>query len=93
MREQLVAIREIINDMSDTFDSHDFIKKFSKRFELDYVDLLATANSIEPFQTVNKQIGRFLSDNQTMLRIECMGKINSENVFGNKTKCEKWKKV
>ncbi len=93
LNANLETIREVIIDLPDTFDSHDFIKKFSKKIELDYVYLLATAGSIEPFQNVNFQIGNFLKNNQAVLRIEFQGKIFSENVFGNNTECGNWRKV
>lgn len=87
---------EVINDLKDKFDSHDFIKKFSKRIELDYVYLLATAGTTDPFRTVNMQIGNYLSNNQERLGIELIisdGKHRSENVFGNETECGLWRKV
>lgn len=93
MKENMEAIREVINDLPDMFDSHDFIKKFSKRFEVDYVYMLANAGSTEPFQNVNSKIGSFLSNNQTMLRIESQGEVFSENVFGNNSECKMWKKI
>ncbi len=79
--------------MDDKFDSHDFIKNFSGEIELDYVNLLATARTMTPFQTVHSQIGMFLSNNQNNLNIRYVEDVNSENIFGNVTPCALWEKI
>ena len=93
MNENIDAVRAVIDEMDDKFDSHDFIKKFSKEIELDYVYLLATAGTMTPFQTVHSQIGMFLSNNQNNLNIRYVEDVNSENIFGNVTECASWKKI
>ncbi|MDY0211224.1 MAG: hypothetical protein RBQ91_07475 [Acholeplasma sp.] len=93
LNANLEAIREVIIDLPDTFDLHDFIRKVSKKIELDYVYLLATAGTTEPFQKVNFQIGDFLRKNQAVLRIQSQGKIFSKNVCGNDSECGNWRKV
>lgn len=92
MNANIDAVRAVIDEMDDKFDSHDFIKKFSKKIELDYVYLLATAGTTTPFHYVHLQIGRFLSYNQKSLGINNVEDVNSENIFGNVTECASWRK-
>lgn len=92
MNANIDAVRAVIDEMDDKFDSHDFIKKFSREIELDYVYLLATAGTATPFQTVHSQIGRFLRNNEDNLNISYVEDVNSENIFGNVTECASWKK-
>lgn len=75
-----------------TFDSHEFIRHFAKRFEFDYVSFLGQYSS-EPFHYVNAQIGAFLESNKAALRITDLGKVYSQNVFGDSTQIENWEKV
>ncbi|MFA5540243.1 MAG: hypothetical protein WC984_01060 [Bacteroidales bacterium] len=93
MNANIDAVRAVINEMDDKFDSHDFIKKFSGEIELDYVNLLATARTATPFQTVHSQIGRFLRNNEDNLNIRYVEDVNSENIFGNVTECASWRKI
>lgn len=87
-----VAIDSIIQGLPKEFDSHDFIKRFARRFETDYIDFLSQYQT-EPFKTVHAQIAKFLSENDNQLKIQSIGQIHSENVFGDKTINENWMKV
>jgi hypothetical protein len=58
MSKKLIAIRAIINEMEETFNSHDFIRRFSQKFQVEYAKLLAEYE-YEPFRKVHAQIGRF----------------------------------
>lgn len=84
-------MQEIINELPETFDSHAFIKKFSKKFEQDYIDFLYRSPS-KTFHAIHLQIGRFLSDYCTSLKINKDGDSNSENIFGYESKNQNWKK-
>ena len=82
----------IIKNIPETFDSHLFIRLFSKEFELEYVNFL-TEYDKEPFRMVHLQIARFLVFNQTQLGIEdTEKKTESPNIFGDKTSNELWRK-
>lgn len=89
MKENLIAIQSIINNLSRPFDSHEFIRAFSSEFQTSYV-LFLTQYNVDPFQKVNIQIARFLSENQTILNISAQGKVLSPNIFGNNTENEQW---
>ena len=93
MKEKLSEIKNIISDMPDKFSSHDFIKKFSKKYEENYIDMLYVYKKRKPFQTVHAQIAKFLSSNVKELGINKSGKCLSEHVFGEKDLIQGWKKT
>lgn len=94
METNLAVIRdEIIRNIpSDNFDSHEFIRNFSKRFEIEYIEYLYSYKH-EPFRTVHAQIGKFLSENKGLLNIQDDGIISSSNIFGIKSQNENWTKL
>lgn len=94
METNMVVIREEIirNIPTDIFDSHEFIRNFSKRFEIKYVKFLSSYQQ-EPFRNVHAQIGKFLSDHQSLLKIKDDGITQSPNVFGIVTQNERWLKT
>jgi hypothetical protein len=97
MREKLQAVKSILIELNEQhrdtkgFDSHDFIRAFSRKFQSEYVLLLYRYYQNDPFLTVHAQIGRFLLDNQAELGISAQGKVSSPNIFGLNTENERWK--
>lgn len=89
MSENGQAIQRIINGLPRPFDSHDFIRAFSREFQVDYVRLLSQYTE-DPFIKVHGQIGRFLADNQNTLNILSQGKVYSKNIFGEESENEQW---
>ena len=83
---------DIISELESKFNSHDFIKKFAKRFEGDYILFLNNYSGSDAFRTVNSQIAKFLADNETRLNIHKTQKVKSENVFGEIDEIQGWKK-
>ncbi len=80
--------------MKSDFNSHDFIEKFSHRFESDYIEMLEKYKTNgSSFQTVHRMIAKFLSENKDVFCIENNGKVPSENVYGNIDYIESWKKI
>lgn len=93
MNSNMLSIASIISQIklkSSTFDTHEFIKHFSKSFEIDYINLLSNCGSQSPFQTIHQQIGRFLADNQAALGIVDNGTTCSANIFGLVNQNEDW---
>ncbi len=72
--------------------SHEFIRHFMRKYEVEYVQFLSKCTG-SPFQTVNGQIGKFLASNKEYLNIMDMGKTSSKNEFGVVSDNEKWQKV
>ncbi|WP_417873979.1 hypothetical protein [Xanthomarina gelatinilytica] len=94
METNLTVIKdEIISNIpNDKFDSHEFIRNFAKRFEIEYVEFLSSYKE-EPFRKVHAQIGKFLSENQDVLNIKDVGISKSQNVFGVDSQNEMWVKT
>ena len=94
METNLAILRDEIikNNLTDNFDSHEFIRNFAKRFEIEYVGFLNLYNQ-EPFRNVHAQIGKFLSENQSSLSIKDDGITQSPNIFGIVSQNEKWIKT
>lgn len=94
MQTNLDVLRdEIIKEIpTDKFDSHEFIRHFSKKFEINYVKFLCSYKQ-EPFRIVNAQIGKFLSENQVLLKIKDDGVTQSPNIFGIESQNESWIKT
>jgi len=94
MTGKLSVIKDQIirNIPTEKFDSHEFIKNFAKRFEIEYVEFLSSYKQ-EPFRNVHAQIGKFLLENQVLLQIKDEGITQSPNIFGIESQNEKWIKT
>jgi hypothetical protein len=62
-------IREIVDNLDSSFDSHRFIQKFAKRFEADYIDFLNNYRGEGAFQKVHEQIASALRRHEADLGI------------------------
>jgi hypothetical protein len=90
MNENLESIKTIIEGIpTSEFDSHEFIRRFAKEFEVDYVKFLSMYDA-KPFKTVHAQIAINLLHNKIHLRIEDSEKTTSANVFGIEDQNEQW---
>jgi hypothetical protein len=94
MTANIAVLRdEIIKNIPNAkFDSHEFIRNFARRFEIEYVEFLHSYKK-EPFRNVHAQIGKFLSEHQSLLRIKDDGNTQSPNIFGAITPIERWEKT
>lgn len=106
LRSQIEAI---ITDMPHKdgkfdFDTHDFIKVFSKEHQQAYIlalyeQVTKNVDNQQPFQVIHSQIGKMLKhDYGHLVRefVDAQGapeKSNSDDTFGNKTDCAGWIKV
>jgi hypothetical protein len=88
-------ITEIINGLSPIeFSSHDFIEKFARMFEREYIEMLydyrTTGNA---FKTVHSAIAKYLSQNMASFNIVKNPKGPSEHVFGNIDVIQWWRRI
>lgn len=83
----------IISRLKAEFTSHDFLKKFAKEFEEQYIEFLNIYKGNGAFQTVHSQIALFLSENEITLGIIKTNKEKSENIFGEEDYVQGWRKV
>ena len=88
-----LLISGIISKLDTEFNSHDFIKGFSKIFEEDYINFLYNYKGKGAFKTVHSQIGKFLSLKKTALGIQKMEKVKDEHIFEEEDKIQAWKKI
>lgn len=90
LETNMSKVIEIIDSLASEFNSHDFLKKFNLKFESDYIEML---NKYGSFQNVNRMIALFLSENKELFHIDKTFRDKSENVHGNNTLVQHWKKV
>lgn len=60
MKDHNSEIKNIILGFDGEFNSHDFIKKFMKEYELFYIEKLVDYKGKGAFRSVNSQIAKFL---------------------------------
>jgi len=93
IKSNLNAIKNcIISDMPNKFDSHEFIRRFAKMYENQYVSFLS-AYKKNHHRKVHAQIALGLVENMENLYIKKVGKVESKNVFGISTENQEWIKV
>lgn len=84
----------IISGLNSDFSSHDFIEKFARMFETQYIEMLYkykdTGNA---FKTVHSTIAKYLSQNMNAFGIVKMSKKGSEHVFGEIDIIQWWSKI
>ncbi len=90
MKMKMSEIKIIISDLPERFSSHDFIEKFAKKFELEYIGMLAEYKDQGAFRIVHSQIAKFLSLNKKTFGIEKDERNSSENVFGDRDVIQWW---
>lgn len=96
--KQAQEVIEIFKDKKlVTFTSHDFIGAYSKKFESDYINMLAEYKNKQTSKDTPKnigklhsQIGSFLKRNEKELGIISDGKVTDINVHHLETPSEKW---
>lgn len=93
MDENLATIKEMItNELPDKFNSHEFISRFAKRFELGYVTLLGNFEK-ERFRIVHSQLALSLGTNNEYFNIRKNGKVLDRSIFGKEVPNEQWVKI
>lgn len=92
MKMKMSGIKIIISDLPEKFSSHDFIEKFSKKYESEYIGMLAEYKDKNAFKIVHSQVAKFLSLNKKTFGIEKDERNSSENVFGDIDIIQWWKK-
>lgn len=93
IKRKLPTLKLMIeNELKSEFDSHEFIRHFSRKYELDYVDFLSNYK-VKPFRTVNSQIATSLSKYADELGVKKGDEVFSESVFGLDVPNKNWIKT
>lgn len=89
------AIDVIDNYLGQTFDSHEFIQKFIKYHEREYVEGLYSAiySAGGIFRAYHAKIGRLLADNQKTLGIRPIESVTSLNIKDYESENMMWTKA
>ncbi|MBN1934254.1 MAG: hypothetical protein JW934_06300 [Anaerolineae bacterium] len=86
----------LIEQMKDTFDSHQFILELAHRNQVPYVEALyAYRDSLHrgeptPFRIVHQILAQHLTTCTDL--IERAGDVYSEDIFGQVSECAQWRK-
>ncbi len=96
-RPILVHYPALIEDMSNTFTSHQFIIKLARRYQTLYVRALyayrrlPTPENPTPFQIVHGILAKHLNAYPNL--VTHRGDVESEDIFTNENTCAQWQKV
>jgi len=89
MEEWNTAIEQAVENLGESFDSHDVIREVAHNNQREYVAALADIDSNTPFQTLHSALGK-------QIRVVCerLGftgvDSRSPDIFGQNSKCQRW---
>ena len=89
---------EIVNQMPDTFDSHEFLLELAQKYQTEYVSALyaykdySNKGNPTPFQGVHMAIIQKLAKHSELVRLIRKDKA-SKDIFGKSQTCGEWEKV
>ncbi len=83
---------EIISELESDFTTLDFIKKFARKFEGEYINHLYRNRGNDAFNKVHSQIAKYLAENEPLLDIRRKRKVKNTDVFGVMDEIQVWEK-
>ena len=84
----------MLESMPQEFDSHQFIERFIRENEREYVEMLyAQKDSQAIFRDVHAMLVRYLAENADVLAIMKAGRAQSENIKGYESENQNWRKL
>ncbi len=82
----------LIEQMPETFTSHTFILSLAQQNQALYIEALYSYHEKdEPFRIVHSILSRHLNNYPEV--IAKTGEAESDNIFGQKSRCEHWRKI
>lgn len=96
---KIETVKRVLESMPQEFDSHQFIERFIRENEREYVEMLyEQKDSPAIFRTVHAHIAKFLAENVDELHIykdteDGNGHPESRNIKGYDSENQKWKKL
>ena len=85
------AFPDVVAQMGEFFDAHDFVLKLAHAHQRPYVAALARSKSDHPFQIVHREISRRLLNHPELATR--VGVRNSRDIFGQKSSATVWCKI
>lgn len=84
----LASLHRIRVFREEGFSSHDVIQEYCRQYEIEYLDWLMMYRGMgHAFQTVHKQIGRFLSKKENMVLDTHRPYLTFERTHPNDSEC------
>ena len=84
--------RHTIQEMSSSFDSHEFIARLAQEHQSEYIEALAAyRQSRAPFKVVHGILAKRLNSFPELIMQD--GGTISEDIFGDRCSCMKWRKL
>lgn len=87
-----IDLNIIISKLENEFSLVDFIQEFAQEHEEEYIEMLFVYKVKGAFLEVRSQIDLYLSANEDLLNIEKIGRVETQNIFGNMVEVPYWKK-
>ncbi|MEC4725091.1 hypothetical protein HWQ46_05930 [Shewanella sp. D64] len=89
MEEWDIAIKEAVDELGESFDSHDIIKKVAHLNQRKYVLALSELDSDTPFQQLHSALGRRIKP--VCEQLGYVGQDSrSPDMFDQSSKCQQW---
>lgn len=91
---KIETVKRVLESMPQEFDSHQFIERFIRENEREYVEMLyEQKDSPAIFRDVHAMIARYLVENADALAIKKTGRTQSENIKGYESENQNWRKL
>lgn len=88
---KIETVKHVLESMPPEFDSHQFIERFIRENEREYVEMLHSRKDSQAiFRDVHASIGRSLARTRA---VEKAGRAQSENIKGYESENQNWRKL
>lgn len=88
---KMETVKRVLESMPPEFDSHQFIERFIRENEREYVELLSVQKDSQAiFRDVHAMIARHLTK---IKDVEKAGRVQSENIKGYESENQNWRKL
>lgn len=91
---KIETVKCVLESLPPEFDSHQFIERFIRENEREYVEMLyAQKDSPAIFRTFHAMIARYSVENADALAIIKAGRTQGENIKGYESENQNWRKL
>ena len=83
--------KEVIKQLPERFDSHEFLRQYTLAYTWPYLQLLKETKEVT---ILHMRVGSFLKQNAGKeLPIRKVDEVVTDNIFGNPSPCALWEKT